>query len=65
MPNFVQADRRRSDRANWDVVGKKRADEVRRWLAEFRRLNGWQPGMIWDPYTASYATKEDRPAKGT
>jgi hypothetical protein len=28
--------------------------EVRRVLAAFRAANGWQPGMTWNPCTASY-----------
>lgn len=59
MPNFVQADQRRADRANWSVVGKQRADEVRRWLAEYRRDRGWQPGMVWDPYVAAYVPEAE------
>lgn len=54
MPTFVEADRRRSEFGAWDVVGKFRADEVRRVLAELRESKGWQPGMVWNPYTASY-----------
>jgi len=37
------------------------ADEVRRILADWHQKHDWQPGMIWDPYTAAYV----RPAQGT
>jgi uncharacterized heparinase superfamily protein len=28
--------------------------EVRRILDDWRKQHGWQPGMVWDPYTATY-----------
>lgn len=58
----TRADERRANRAAWAVVGKRRADEVRRWLAEFRRAAGWEPGMVWDPHTAGY--RWPRPPEG-
>jgi hypothetical protein len=61
MPSFVQAERNRADRANWAVVARTRADEVRRWLVWFRQEQGWQPGMVWNPYTASYKEEGGKP----
>lgn len=47
-------DRRRASLKAWDVIGRYRAEQVRRWLAEFRAAQGWQPGMAWDPAAAAY-----------
>jgi hypothetical protein len=30
------------------------SDEVRKVLDDWRKKHGWQPGMVWDPYTAAY-----------
>jgi hypothetical protein len=37
------------------------ADDVRRVLAAWRDKHGWQPGMVWNPYTGRY---EHVPAQG-
>ena len=32
--------------------------EVRRVLDGFRQEHGWEPGMVWNPYTGTYEWPE-------